>query len=128
MSLIRDVDRDKDVDGPSRVGALECAEGAHRRSRAQLRARRLRLVQRNGPCPRAHGMRKNGHLDVITYNTLIKGYCHAGDARTAKACVDDMAQDGIQPNDETDDETVDELAATSSSISPASPSSGEPCM
>ena len=43
-------------------------------------------------------MRQIGHLDVITDNTLIKGYCHAGYLRTPKACMEDMAGDGIKPD------------------------------
>ena len=38
------------------------------------------------------------HLDVITYNTLIKGYCHAGVLRTAKAYMENMAGHGIKTN------------------------------
>ena len=36
-------------------------------------------------------MRSPGQLDAIAYNTLIKGYCHMGDVKTAKACVDELA-------------------------------------
>ena len=72
MSLIRAAGRDKDVDRAFKV-LDDCSI--------------QKLVGE---------MRQIRHLDVITYNTLIKGYCHAGVLRTAKACMEDMAGHGIK--------------------------------
>jgi len=44
-------------------------------------------------------MRAIGALDVITYNTLLKGYANIGDLVGARRVIKDMIHDGHQPND-----------------------------
>ncbi|KAK6804094.1 hypothetical protein RDI58_001878 [Solanum bulbocastanum] len=36
--------------------------------------------------------------DVVTYNTLIDGYCWQGRLQEAKQVFDSMVQRGVQPN------------------------------
>merc|ERR1719482_707291 len=38
-------------------------------------------------------------LDIITYNTLLKGYCSKGDVRGAKDLFLEMERAGLAPND-----------------------------
>merc|ERR1719197_767596 len=38
-------------------------------------------------------------LDIITYNTLLKGYCSTGDIRGAKLLLLEMERAGLAPND-----------------------------
>jgi len=38
-------------------------------------------------------------LDVITYNTLMKGYCNCGDLKGAKDLLEEMQREGHPPND-----------------------------
>jgi len=101
MSLIRAAGKDKDVDRAFKV--LERLKASNVSTDAAVHNCVLDVCVLAGDMGRARTlvaeMRENGHLDVITYNTLIKGYCYASDLKTAKACFDDMAQDGIQPND-----------------------------
>jgi pentatricopeptide repeat protein len=44
-------------------------------------------------------MRSLHELDVITYNTLLKGYCQRGDLAGAKRVFQEMIQCGHKPND-----------------------------
>merc|ERR1719487_1413933 len=44
--------------------------------------------------------RDHVELDVITYSTLIKGYCHAGDVDKAFKVLDEMKSDGKLSPDE----------------------------
>ena len=44
-------------------------------------------------------MRKFGSPDLVTYNTLLKGYCQKGDLQAAKQLVAEFAREGLQPND-----------------------------
>merc|ERR1719277_771136 len=101
MSLIRAAGRDKDVDRAFKV--LERLKASNVPTDAAVHNCVLDVCVSAGDMDRARKlvveMRQMGHLDVITYNTLIKGYCYAGDLQTAKACMDDMARDGIKPND-----------------------------
>merc|ERR1719335_996497 len=39
-------------------------------------------------------------LDVITYSTLVKGYCHSGDVDKAFQVLDEMKSDGKLSPDE----------------------------
>lgn len=101
MSLIRAAGRDKDVARAFQV--LDRLKASNVPTDAALHNCVLDVCVSAGDMDRARKlvleMRQVGHHDVITYNTLIKGYCHAGDLKSAKACTDEMAQDGIQPND-----------------------------
>ena len=44
-------------------------------------------------------VRKMRKLDVVTWNTLLKGYCHKSDLEGAKGVIDEMEADGHPPND-----------------------------
>jgi len=44
-------------------------------------------------------MKKTCNIDIITYNTLLKGYCNCGDINGAKAWLQEMEQGGNPPND-----------------------------
>merc|ERR550514_2138871 len=44
-------------------------------------------------------MRKIAKLDMITYNTLLKGYCSQGDLKGARALLREMETTGLKPND-----------------------------
>lgn len=44
-------------------------------------------------------MRKQGLLDQISYNTLLKGYAFCGDSRRAEQVMAEMTEVGLPPND-----------------------------
>jgi len=44
-------------------------------------------------------MAKDSLLDVVSYNTLLKGYCMQGDLRSAKEAMAEMETRGFPPND-----------------------------
>jgi pentatricopeptide repeat protein len=44
-------------------------------------------------------MEKSGLADLISYNTLLKGYCTLGDTRGANDVLVEMQKAGLQPND-----------------------------
>merc|ERR1719265_655586 len=44
-------------------------------------------------------MQKIATLDIITYNTLLKGFCSRGDVRGAKDVFSEMNRAGLSPND-----------------------------
>merc|ERR1719230_408292 len=44
-------------------------------------------------------MRKISKLDMITYNTLLKGYCSQGDLQGARCLLREMELTGLKPND-----------------------------
>ncbi|CAK0824769.1 unnamed protein product [Prorocentrum cordatum] len=44
-------------------------------------------------------MRSHSSLDIITFNTLLKGHCNAGDLKGAKKLLIEMKEAGLQPND-----------------------------
>mmetsp|Transcript_39382 Transcript_39382/g.62428 ORF Transcript_39382/g.62428 Transcript_39382/m.62428 type:complete len:1007 (+) Transcript_39382:63-3083(+) len=44
-------------------------------------------------------MQKISSLDMIAFNTALKGYCNAGDIEKAKACLKEMSAAGIPPNE-----------------------------
>jgi len=44
-------------------------------------------------------MRTVNALDVITYNTLLKGYCNKSDFVAAKHVLKEMVDDGLKPNE-----------------------------
>jgi len=101
MSLIRAAGRDRDVERA--FGVLERVRASPVPADAAVHNCVLDVCVSAGDMDRARSllaeMRQLGHVDVITHNTLIKGYCQMGDRHAAKACMNDMAQDGIKPND-----------------------------
>lgn len=101
MSLIRAAGRDKDVKRAFSV--LEHLKTSKVPIDSAVHNCVLDVCVSAGDMDRARQlvaqMRAVGHLDVITYNTLIKGYCHQSDLKTARSCLDDMVRDGIKPND-----------------------------
>jgi len=101
MSLIRAAGRDRDVKqafavldrlkasgAKPDVGAYNCVLDVCASTGDMTGA--LKLVQQ---------MREVGKLDIITYNTLLKGYCSKKDKRSAKALLDQMTHEGQEPND-----------------------------
>lgn len=44
-------------------------------------------------------MKETCHIDIITHNTLLKGYCNARDISGAKAWLQEMERSGNPPND-----------------------------
>jgi len=44
-------------------------------------------------------MKGNCKLDIITYNTLLKGYCNMGDVKRAMRLLGKMEAHGMMPND-----------------------------
>eukprot|EP00448_Togula_jolla_P035294 CAMPEP_0170640568 /NCGR_PEP_ID=MMETSP0224-20130122/40296_1 /TAXON_ID=285029 /ORGANISM="Togula jolla, Strain CCCM 725" /LENGTH=1023 /DNA_ID=CAMNT_0010971087 /DNA_START=103 /DNA_END=3174 /DNA_ORIENTATION=+ len=50
-----------------------------------------------------------GHLDVVTYNTMIKAHLHSGNFEKARALMEEMAAAGLQPNRVTFNELVNAL-------------------
>jgi len=101
MSLIRAAGRDKDVARAFKV--LDRLKASNVPIDAAVHNCVLDVCVSAGDIQRAHElvaeMRRLGFLDVITYNTLIKGHCYMGDLAAAKACMEEMAKDGIKPND-----------------------------
>merc|ERR1719450_1470389 len=47
----------------------------------------------------AEEMKQEGVMDVISYNTLLKGYSMLGDITSANKVIIDMESAGLQPND-----------------------------
>lgn len=44
-------------------------------------------------------MKSLGELDIIAYNTFLKGYCNSGDIQSAKGLLQEMEAAGVAPND-----------------------------
>eukprot|EP01067_Filipodium_phascolosomae_P001540 Filipodium_phascolosomae@DN2007_c0_g1_i1.p1 len=44
-------------------------------------------------------MKKSSNVDVISYNTLLKGHCASGDLSGAERVLRQMSEDGFVPND-----------------------------
>jgi len=101
MSLIRAAGRDKDVARAFKV--LDRLKASNVPTDAAVHNCVLDVCVSAGDMHRGRElvaeMRRLGFLDVITYNTLIKGHCYQGDLPAAKACMEEMARDGIKPND-----------------------------
>jgi len=47
----------------------------------------------------SHQMKKQGLMDIISFNTLLKGYCMRGDSKSATATMADLEKHGLKPND-----------------------------
>jgi len=101
MSLIRAAGRDKDVERAFSVlqrlrdsgvsidlPAYNCVLDVCVSVGDMKRAKQL-IEQMKGSC----------HIDIITHNTLLKGYCNAGDISGAKAWLQEMERSGNPPND-----------------------------
>lgn len=101
MSLIRAAGRDRDVNRAFQV--LERLKASNVPADAAVHNCVLDVCVSVGQMQRARDlvteMRQLGHVDVITFNTLIKGYCQEGDLPAAKACMGSMVEAGIPPND-----------------------------
>eukprot|EP00931_Biecheleriopsis_adriatica_P117253 TRINITY_DN9278_c0_g1_i1.p1 TRINITY_DN9278_c0_g1~~TRINITY_DN9278_c0_g1_i1.p1 ORF type:complete len:1024 (-),score=260.13 TRINITY_DN9278_c0_g1_i1:155-3226(-) len=60
-------------------------------------------------CVKAHDLKRGSELvkqmkelkmaDIVTYNTLLKGYCNVGNFKAAKELMKEMAAEGMPPND-----------------------------
>eukprot|EP00933_Yihiella_yeosuensis_P025230 TRINITY_DN1957_c1_g1_i1.p1 TRINITY_DN1957_c1_g1~~TRINITY_DN1957_c1_g1_i1.p1 ORF type:complete len:1032 (-),score=250.13 TRINITY_DN1957_c1_g1_i1:180-3275(-) len=101
MSLIRMAGRDKDVEKAFDVikklkesqvqidvAAFNCVMDVCVQAKDMRRARDL-----------MDEMKATGLLDVITFNTLLKGHCSSGDLSGAKALLKEMTSQGLEPND-----------------------------
>eukprot|EP00933_Yihiella_yeosuensis_P047268 TRINITY_DN4301_c0_g1_i1.p1 TRINITY_DN4301_c0_g1~~TRINITY_DN4301_c0_g1_i1.p1 ORF type:complete len:1033 (-),score=273.52 TRINITY_DN4301_c0_g1_i1:115-3213(-) len=101
MSLIRAAGRDRDVDRAfgvikelrasnvqPDVAAFNAVLDVCIQSKDMRRAKEL-----------LQEMKTLNLLDVITYNTLLKGYCGAGDLTGAKFVLREMSTSGFEPND-----------------------------
>jgi len=44
-------------------------------------------------------MKSARNVDIITFNTLLKGHCHLGDIQAAKNILKEMQSHGLKPND-----------------------------
>lgn len=101
MSMIRAASRDRDVDKAFAVleklkasgavvdnAAYNCVLDACVTARDMRRARQL-----------MEQMRTINNLDIITYNTMLKGYCTQHDLNGAKELIAEMLKVGLKPND-----------------------------
>jgi len=101
MSLIRAAGRDKDADrafavlkrlkdsgSTLDVAAYNCVLDVCVTVRDMKRAQHL-VCQ----------MKESCNIDIITYNTLLKGHCNTGDLQSAKSLLVEMRQAGHTPND-----------------------------
>jgi pentatricopeptide repeat protein len=100
MSLIRAAGHDKDVDkaftildGLRSMGVFDTA----------IYNAILDVCSSAGEMNRARElsseMKRQGLMDIISYNTLLKGYCMQSDSKSATAIMADMEVAGLQPND-----------------------------
>jgi len=101
MSMMRAAGRDRDVDRAFRIldklkaagiqadkAAYNCVLDACVSAGEMVRAREL-LDQMKQVCS----------IDVIAYNTLLKGYRATGDLQGAKALFTEIGECGLEPND-----------------------------
>eukprot|EP00441_Pelagodinium_beii_P026001 CAMPEP_0197650912 /NCGR_PEP_ID=MMETSP1338-20131121/31235_1 /TAXON_ID=43686 ORGANISM="Pelagodinium beii, Strain RCC1491" /NCGR_SAMPLE_ID=MMETSP1338 /ASSEMBLY_ACC=CAM_ASM_000754 /LENGTH=1040 /DNA_ID=CAMNT_0043225425 /DNA_START=139 /DNA_END=3261 /DNA_ORIENTATION=+ len=101
MSLIRAAGRDRDVNRAFGVikqlrqggmvadaAAYNCVVDVCIQAGDMARAKEL-----------VREMKKLGLLDVITYNTFLKGFCAQGDLKGSKAVLVEMESEGLTPND-----------------------------
>mmetsp|Transcript_19746 Transcript_19746/g.37031 ORF Transcript_19746/g.37031 Transcript_19746/m.37031 type:complete len:1017 (+) Transcript_19746:97-3147(+) len=63
-------------------------------------------------------MRSIGHVDKISYNTMVKGYCAFHDAHAAKKMLKEMEAAGFSPNDITFNSLIN-MAGSSGNMSDA---------
>eukprot|EP00747_Dinoflagellata_sp_TGD_P118012 gnl/TRDRNA2_/TRDRNA2_172723_c1_seq1.p1 gnl/TRDRNA2_/TRDRNA2_172723_c1~~gnl/TRDRNA2_/TRDRNA2_172723_c1_seq1.p1 ORF type:complete len:1016 (+),score=262.65 gnl/TRDRNA2_/TRDRNA2_172723_c1_seq1:94-3141(+) len=101
MSLIRAAGRDRDADRAFAV--LQRLKGSGVQPDIPAYNCVLDVCVVVGELQRARGllqeMRTVGSLDVVTYNTLLKGHCMKGDLRGAKSVLSEMEAENIAPND-----------------------------
>jgi pentatricopeptide repeat protein len=101
MSLIRAAGQDKDV---SKAFAVlgQFSEAAGGRDTVMCNAV-IDVCSSAGDMSRARQllseMRKDGLADIISFNTLLKGFCTLGDQKSANDVVAEMQNYGLQPND-----------------------------
>lgn len=103
VSLIRAAGRGKNVDR-----AFEVFEML---TNSSLRADRgicncvLDACVTGGDLARARSflgeVRSNGGADVVSYNTLLKGFCAIGDMKTCQEISAEMSADGVKPDEIT---------------------------
>ncbi|CAJ1330637.1 unnamed protein product [Effrenium voratum] len=101
MSLIRSAGCDRDVNRAFAVfERLKCSSLAPDVASFNCV---LDACVRSGDLKRAQElmkeMRERKMVDIITYNTLIKGWCSKGDLKAAKAMIQLMEAEGIKAND-----------------------------
>jgi len=101
MSLIRAAGRDGDVDRAFAI--LDKLQTSDLSSDLAAYNCVLDVCVSLGMLDRAHdlvaSMRKVRTLDVITWNTLLKGHCTQADLQGAKSVLREMRLDGHVPND-----------------------------
>jgi pentatricopeptide repeat protein len=101
MSLIRAAGQDKDVSKAFTIlGKLQKTE-AHIDTAVYNAV--LDVCSSVGDMGRARElatqMKRDNLMDIISYNTLLKGYCMRGDSKSAHQIVVDMEAGGHRPND-----------------------------
>lgn len=100
MSLIRAAGQDKDVN--KAFAALEQFSETGGRDTVLCNAV-IDVCSSVGDMDRARrllsNMERDSLADIISYNTLLKGYCTLGDAKGANAVLAEMQKAGQQPND-----------------------------
>jgi len=101
MSLIRAAGRDHDVNRA--VGVIKQLRAGGIAPDAAAYNCIIDVCIQAGDMNRAQEliqeMKKLGLLDVITYNTLLKGFCSKGDLKGSKAVFVEMENMGFKPND-----------------------------
>jgi pentatricopeptide repeat protein len=101
MSLIRAAGRDKDVNKAFAIFDKLKGTGVHLDTAVYNSL--LDVCSNVGDMPRAHKfadqMKVEGVIDIISYNTLLKGYSMLGDMKNATAILADMQKAGFRPND-----------------------------
>eukprot|EP00427_Karlodinium_veneficum_P008018 CAMPEP_0169086600 /NCGR_PEP_ID=MMETSP1015-20121227/13783_1 /TAXON_ID=342587 /ORGANISM="Karlodinium micrum, Strain CCMP2283" /LENGTH=767 /DNA_ID=CAMNT_0009146771 /DNA_START=81 /DNA_END=2384 /DNA_ORIENTATION=- len=114
MSLLKAAGRDRDIERAFRVvgdmkangvkidiAAYSCVLDACALAGDMKRARSLLLEMQETCC-----------LDVVAYNTVLKGYCKSGDSIAAMEFFSEMDAAGIQPNDVSFNCLINASAAT----------------
>jgi pentatricopeptide repeat protein len=101
MSLIRAAGQDKDVQKAFAILSQVKATNVHIDTAVYNAV--LDVCSSVGDmgraCELATQMKKDNLMDVISYNTLLKGYCMLGQLKNANQVVVDMEAAGLRPND-----------------------------
>jgi len=101
MAMIRAAGQDKDVDKAFSILASMKTSGIVLDTFACNSV--LDVCSGAGQMERARAlvneMRKDGNFDMVSYNTLLKGYGACGDTKKAKEVIAEMEEVGLQPND-----------------------------
>jgi pentatricopeptide repeat protein len=101
MSLIRAAGQDKDVDRAFAI--LGELKGTGQHIDTVVYNAILDVCSSAGEMGRARElstqMKKENLADIISYNTVLKGHCMRGDAKSAQQTVADMEDAGFHPND-----------------------------